>query len=178
MGAARSGPLYGPLPDLDTIWTIYASDNTTIVQTSSGTRSLIMEILTLASSYKNMHRLSTAMCSMVAMPNPEGVTRVKANIGYWVANQAAIVNEKTTLSADSLPLIEADVIKYSEEPLKQGKTLIAYKLQPLLEEQARLAMRICLDLDIETFGIRNAVCCSGGMSIPTSSGQLTMIQRS
>ena len=57
-----------------------------------------MEILTLASSYKNMHRLSTAMCSMVAMPNPEGVTRVKANIGYWVANQVAIVNEKTTLA--------------------------------------------------------------------------------
>ncbi|ACT65623.1 predicted protein [Cyanophage PSS2] len=178
MPAARTGPTWGPLPDLDVDWTIYEADTVTIAYSPEQTRGLIMEIQGLASSYKTLHRISTVMGNVVAMPNPVAVERIKTNVAAWVVNQATITTEKTTLSTDDLPLIKADVIEYSEEPLKQGKNIKTYKLQPLFEEQARLAMRICLDLDLATAGVEGAPCCPGGNAMSVYGGQLTTVIRS
>jgi|GEM_PF-5239674 len=177
MSAARTGPLYGPLPDLDVDWTIYEADQVTIAYSPDQTRGLIMEIQGLASSYKALHRLSTCMGGVVAMPNPVAVARIKTNISAWIVNQATITTEKTTLGGDDLPLIKADVIEYSEEPLKQGNSIKSYKLRPLFEEQARLTMRICLDLDMETYGLEG-VCCPGGSSNGSMSSGVTTVIRS
>ncbi len=153
---------YGDLPPVDAIWTLEDEEGNQ-THTPEETRSLILEILQLPASYQEMHKISQAMASAIAL-NPSGVQRTLRNSAFWVKHQQTMIDEKTkaATSGQALPLIEADVLKYSEKPLETGGHALHYQLQPLMEEMARIEMRICLDLDVSTFGIEGALCCRGG----------------
>ncbi len=161
MPARSSGAsLYGELPNVDPIWTINDEEGN-VAHTPEETRSLILEILQLPSGYDDLHKLSQAMNSAITL-NPAGVQRTIKNVTFWHKYQDTMIEEKSKAATQgSLPLIEADVLKYSEKPLEKGMHEITYKLQPLMEEMARIEMRVCLDLDIATF-MEGAICCGGG----------------
>jgi hypothetical protein len=152
---------YGDLPPVDNIWTLKDEEGIQ-THTPEEVRSLVLEILQLPASYQEMHKISQAMASAIAL-NPSGVQRTLRNAAFWVKHQETMIEEKTKAATANagLPLIEADVLKYSEKPLENGHEL-HYKLMPLMEEMARIEMRICLDLDVTTFGIEGALCCRGG----------------
>ena len=165
MAGARSGPVYGDLPALDQAWAIYDTDDSTQLFTPEEARSLFLEILDQPVSYVTLHRLSMAMASTLDL-NPAGVARIKQNAIYWHKHQEVVSEVRGQLPIGDLPLVEADVLKYSEEPLKQGQNSKAWKLAPIIEEMKRIEMRICLDLDVGTFGLDGTICCPGGQLIP------------
>ena len=176
MAGARSGPVYGDLPALDQAWAIYDTDDVTLLFSPEEARSLILEILEQPVSYVTLHRLSMAMASSLDL-NPAGVARVKQNAIYWAKHQEVITEVRGQLPTGDLPLVKADVLEYSEEPLKQGRHAKSWKIQPIIEEMKRIEMRICLDLDVETFGLEGAICCSGGRITPMRIMHSTQVMR-
>lgn len=159
MPAGSTGPLYGPLPELDPNWEITL--NGQLLYAPEDTRDLILLTQGLRVNYTDMHRLSLAMNSAATL-SLQAVSRIKADVVKWIDIDTSIQEARSvvpaTLSPGGLPLKKADVVEYSEEPLKSGKNFTSIALQPLQEEQARLGIRICLALDLINYELP-APCC-------------------
>lgn len=161
MAGMRVGPLYGPLPDIDTAWQMLASDNVTVLFNGEELRELIRDNLGLSIAYQELHKLSQAMNSAAAV-STKAVDTIIKDIESIEAARLKVENLKQAepVNPTNLPLIKADVVEYSEEPLKRGHSALAISLVPLEEEIARLCMKICISLDLCTFGLDGAPCCS------------------
>lgn len=149
MAGMRVGPLYGPLPDIDPAWQLLASDNVTVIFDGEDLRELIRDNLGLNTSYSELHKLSQCMNSAAAV-STRAVTSIVADIKRIedLRLKVETLKQADPQNPTSLPLIKADVVEYSEEPLKRGKNPLAISLQPLEEEIARLGMKICISLDM------------------------------
>lgn len=163
MPAARVGPLFGPLPDLDDQWIVKAEDDT-VLYTAEDMREFIREIEDLRGAYTEVHKLSMAMNGLAAY-NPKAVAKVITQVTKYLELED-IYNAKqeetpANASPDALPIIKADVVEYSEEPLKKGANYMETVLQPMRERMARLAMDICRTLDLCSYDINEAPCCAG-----------------
>lgn len=167
MPAARVGPLYGPLPELDAQWIVIAPDNVTTLYTAEDMREFIREIEDLRGAYLEVHKLSMAMNGLAAF-NPKAVQKVITQVTKYLELED-IYNEKQeqtpNISPDGLPIIKADVIEYSEEPLKNGSNYMETALQPLRERMARLQMDICRTMDLCSYDLDEAPCCDGPMAM-------------
>ena len=91
----------------------------------------------------------------------------------------AQLEEIPDLTTQSLPIIKADVVEYSEEPLKQrndGKTYQDVQLQPVRERIARLQIKVCRTMDLCAFDIAEAPCCNGpsAMQVNVRGGMVPM----
>lgn len=163
MSAARVGPLFGPLPDLDDQWIVTADDNVTVLYSAEDMREFIREIEDLRGAYKEVHKLSMAMNGLAAY-NPKAVQKVITQVIKYLELED-IYNAKQeqtpSVSPDGLPIIKADVVEYSEEPLKSGSNYMETVLQPMRERMARLQMDICRNLDLCSYDLGEAPCCAG-----------------
>lgn len=167
MAGARTGPLYGPLPEIEAAWVTYEEDNQTVALTGKDYRELLRELLELPINNRDLHRLSQAM-NAAAKISEDGVRAVMVDVLKIVELKAKLEGYKQADVSDptALPLIQADVVKYSEEPLKAGRNPLAIATQPLREEIARLEVKICLALDLATWGLE-AVCNCSNPSAPS-----------
>lgn len=175
MSAQRVGPLYGPLPDLAPAWAIAAP----VAYTAEDVRELLRDVMELRVNKESLHRLSLAMNSVAALSSL-AVKKIQADLLRHMDLQVKVdeirAKVPTSVSPDGLPIIKADVVEYSEEPLKQGKTYAAMAIQPLEEEISRLAVKICLALDLEAFGLDEAPCCQGGYGMGGAMRQPQLIR--
>lgn len=164
MAGARVGPLYGDLPDLDPTWVLLASDGS-VTFSSTDLRELIRDNLEIATSYTQLHRLSLAMNSTAELSS----RAVKTIVQQVVEIETLRLKVSNLKQADpenptQLPLVKADVVEYSEEPLKRGQNTLKLAIQPLEEEINRLAVKICISLDLCEFGV-DGPCCSTAHSM-------------
>lgn len=157
-------PLYGPLPDLDPAWAILAPDSS-VIFAAEDVRELIRDIEGIPLNYRELHKLSSAMNAVYAL-SPAAIERIKADVRTHteLTLQIESIKQANPGTSSGLPLIKADVVEYSEEPLKHGATPLSLKLQPLNEEVARLAVKICLALDFESFDLAGPCCTADRFS--------------
>lgn len=155
--AASTGPLYGPIPNLDPRWALVDNQGQ-VVRTPEQVRELIRLTQALPLSYGTLHGLSQAMAAVVAL-SADAVADIRSSVIEYQALENRITAINNEEREEALPLRKADVVEYSEEPLRRGTTPTQLRLQPLKEEKARLAVRICLQLDLGSFGLE-APCCS------------------
>ena len=164
MAGARVGPLYGPIPDIDEAWQLLASDGVTVIFDGSDLRELIRDNLGVPATYSELKKLSLAMNSVAAVTTA-GVNSIVQDVKTIEDLRIKIqtLKQADPINPTSLPLIKADVVEYSEEPLKNGQNALAISLTPLNEEVARLGMKICLSLDLIAYNVEGAPCCSTAM---------------
>lgn len=156
MAGAAVGPIYGPIPELDSYWAIESAGSPLF--TAEETRELIRDAMGISGGYRELHKLSQAMNSAVAI-SLRTVAKIKDMIVKWNALDIKISDLRSADPTDAgLPLIKADVVEYSEEPLRH-KSLTQVKTQPLEEEQARLGIKICRALNLELWDLPQAPCC-------------------
>ncbi len=158
MPARSIGPLYGDIPELDASWAVAGT------YTADEMRELIRAMQEIKTSYANLRQLTLAMNSAADL-SAAAVSTIKSDIAAHAELIAKIEtaqeNIPADLSPDKLPLVKADVVSYSEEPLKARANYMATVLQPAQERAARLVMKVCLALDLCTFGVDDAPCCKG-----------------
>lgn len=161
MAGMRVGPLYGPLPDIDPAWQLLADDNVTVIFDGEDLRELIRDNLHLSVAHYELKKLSLAMNSAAAV-STKAVARIVADVKKIEDLRIKVeeLKQADPVNPSQLPLIKADVIEYSEEPLKRGVNPLALSLVPLEEEIGRLGMKICIALDLEAFDVQGAPCCS------------------
>ena len=181
MPATRVGPLFGPLPDLDDAWILKADYDTTVLYSAEDMREYIREIEDLRGAYDQVHKLTMAMNGLAAY-NPIAVKKVVVQVVKYLELED-IYNAKqeenpTNVSPDGLPIIKADVVEYSEEPLKNGTNYMETVLQPLRERMARLQMDICRSLDLCSYDLSEAPCCEGPMAMHAKVRGATHLYRS
>ena len=167
MSSQYIGPLYGPLPDLEASWAYTTvdpeNDATVILYTPEDMREMIREMQDLRTAYDQLSKLSIAMNSLAAL-SPRAQESVKKDVVKYVDLKDEInlqLDKVPEVSPDGLPIIKADVIEYSEEPLKQGKNYVNVQLQTARERLSRLQMSVCRTLDLCAFDLNEAICCSG-----------------
>lgn len=161
MAGMRVGPLYGPLPEIHSSWQLLASDGLTVIFTGEDLRELIRDNLEISAAYNELHKLSTCMNSVAAVSS-KAVASLVGDIKAIEDTRLKVeaLKQADPVNPSSLPLIKADVVEYSEEPLKRGQHALSISLQPLEEEIARLAMKICISMDMCAWDIKGAPCCS------------------
>ena len=167
MSSQYIGPLYGPLPELEFDWHYQVDDpenpgQKITLYSRQDMREMLREMQDLRVAYSEMSKLTIAMNSIVAI-SPNALEKVKDDIVKYVDLKDKIDAEleKVPTVGGELPIIQADVVKYSEEPLKQGKNYANIQLQTSRERLARLQMSVCRSLDLCAFDLREACCCSG-----------------
>lgn len=159
MAGAATGPIYGPIPELDASWATANPQTGDQLYTSEETRELIRESQTISAGYRELHKLSQAMNS-TALISILVVEKIQDYLIKWVALDIKISEIRSANPSDNgLPLVKADVVEYSEEPLRKGMSQAQIKTQPLEEEQARLAIKICRSLNLEMWELPAAPCC-------------------
>lgn len=181
MTARRTGPLYGPLPDLDTAWEFKGDDGVTVLYTTGDMLEMIREMQDLRSSYDQLHRLSLAMNSLAAL-STRSVKTVQDDVQKYYQLKDGVdaqLEEIPDLTSANLPIIKADVVEYSEEPLKQrsdGKSYQDIQLQPIRERMSRLVIKVCRTLDLEAYELNEAPCCAGPSAMHgyTRTGQVPL----
>lgn len=174
MAGAALGPIYGPIPELDASWATDNPQNGDPLYTAAETRELIRDSQGISGGYRELHRLSQAMNSAAAI-SPLVVAKIQDMLLRWVALDLKISEIRSeTPDAVGLPLIRADVVQYSEEPLRQGKAQHQIRTQALEEEANRLTVKICKSLNLELFDLEQAPCCMEG----AYGGGMTTIRRS
>ncbi|QNJ25968.1 hypothetical protein SynSYN20_01641 [Synechococcus sp. SYN20] len=181
MPASRVGPLFGPLPELDESWILMTADETLVLYTAEDVREFIREIQDLRGAYDQIHKLSMAMNGLAAY-NPVAVKTVLVDVIRYLELED-ILNAKqeespTNVSPDGLPIIKADVVEYSEEPLKNGTNYMETVLQPMRERMARLKMSICRALDLCSYDLSEAPCCDGPTAMKSYRRGATHMYRS
>ena len=161
MAGAAVGPIYGPIPEVNAAWVIESSGSPLF--SAEDTRELLRDAMGISGGYREMHKLSQAMNSTASI-SLLTVNKVKDMIVKWNALEVKISDLRSADPTDAgLPLIKADVVQYSEEPLK-NKSLTQVKTQPLEEEQARLAIKICRAMNLELWDLPQAPCCGESVS--------------
>lgn len=156
MAGAAVGPIYGPVPELASSWVIESAGSPLF--SAEETRELLRDAMGISGGYRELHKLSQAMNSTAAI-SLLTVGKVKDMLIKWNALEIKISGLRSADPTDAgLPLIKADVIEYSEEPLK-NKSLTQVKTQPLEEEQMRLGVKICRALNLELWDLPQAPCC-------------------
>lgn len=168
MTVRRIGPIYGPLPDLDPIWAYVGEDGETVLYSPDDMLEMIREMQELRSSYDQLHRLSMAMNSLAAL-STRSVKTVQDDVQKYYQLMDGVDAELEEIpnlnpNGGDLPIIRADVVEYSEEPLKQrtdGRTYADFVLQPVRERMSRLVIKVCRTLDLEAFDLNEAPCCAG-----------------
>lgn len=163
MPATRVGPLFGPLPDLDEAWILRAEDDT-VLYSAEDVREFLREIEDLRGAYDQVHKLTMAMNGLAAY-NPIAVRRVMVDVLKFQELEdvynAKQEQEPANITPDGLPIVKADVVEYSEEPLKNGSNYMETVLQPMRERMARIRMDICRALDLCSYGLDESPCCDG-----------------
>lgn len=157
-------PVYGSLPGLAPSWA-------TVDLTAEQMREQLRVLLDLPLAFYELSKLSEAMNGTAEL-SPEAQARVKADAIEWhaIEEQAAAIRREPTETG--LPLIKADVIEYSEEPLKGGHGIAGLRTQPLALEQARIVRRTCQALSLCLY-LPTAPCCG-----KRGRGGSTMLYRS
>lgn len=159
MAGAATGPIYGPIPDLHSAWATANPQTGAPLYTAEETRELLRESQKISAGYRELHKLSQAMNSTATISTIT-VEKVQDFLIKWTALELKIESLRSAdPTAAGLPLIKADVVEYSEEPLR-NKSLTQIKTQPLEEEQARLEIKICRALNLELWDLPQAPCCS------------------
>lgn len=161
MAGGSIGPLYGPLPELDDSWAIEnPQDPGVVLYTKEQAREIIRESQGISGGFREIHKLSQAMNSVVEISDLI-VEKIQDLATRWIALDAKVIQIRETVpDGEGLPIVKADVIDYSEEPLKRGITPAQMKTAPLEEEQARIAVKICQALSLELYDLPAAPCCS------------------
>lgn len=158
MAGAATGPIYGPIPELNAAWATANPQTGDPLYSAEETRELIRESQKISAGYRELHKLSQAMNSTATISSLT-VEKIQDFLIKWTALEVKIESLRSADPSDAgLPLIKADVIEYSEEPLKY-KSLTQVKTQPLEEEQARLEIKICRALNLELWDLPQAPCC-------------------
>lgn len=161
MAGAAVGPIYGPIPELNPVWAISNPETGGPLYSPEDARELLRDAMSISGGYRELHRLSQAMNSL-AVTSGLAVARVQAMLVSWVALDLKISQLRSADPTDAgLPLVRADVIEYSEEPLRKGLSLTQVKTQPLEEESARLTVKICRALNLQMWELPEAPCCDG-----------------
>ena len=159
MAGAAVGPIYGPIPELNASWATTNPQTGTPLYTAEQTREIIRDSQGISGGYREMHKLSQAMNS-TAVISPLIVEKIQDMVIKWLALDIKISEIRSAEPDDNgLPLVKADVVEYSEEPLRRGMSATQVKTQPLEEEQARLAIKICRSLNLELWELPQAPCC-------------------
>lgn len=159
MAGAATGPIYGPIPDLKAAWATANPQTGDPLYTAEETRELLRESQKISAGYRELHKLTQAMNSTATISSLT-VEKIQDFLIKWTALEVKIENLRSADPTEAgLPLIKADVVEYSEEPLK-NKTLTQVKTQPLEEEQARLEIKICRALNLELWDLPQAPCCA------------------
>lgn len=158
MPAQSTGPLYGPLPEIDVAWTI-DDDQGGVLFDGEDVRELLREMNGIRVNKYELHKLTLAMNAAAAI-SAKAVAKLQQKITTILSLELKIqaVKQRDIENPDELPLVQADVVHYSEEPLKKGVTAAAMKLQPLIEEVARLKMEICIGLALMEHGLPGPCC--------------------
>ena len=159
MAGASTGPIYGPIPDLEAAWATLNPQTGTPLYSAEETREILRQTQSISGGYREMHKLSQAMNSTATISGLT-VTKIQEMLISWVALDVKISTLRSADPPDAgLPLVKADVVEYSDEPLRQGLSLTQVKTQPLEEEQARLSIKICRALNLEMWDLPQAPCC-------------------
>jgi len=167
MPAQRVGPLYGPLPDVHAAWAVKGNPGE-VLYTPEDMLELILEMQEIRTAYDQISKLTIAMNSTADL-SLRTVESIKDDVFQWDKLQNeynAQVEKFPSVNPGELPIIKADVIEYSEEPLKNGGSYLSSSLQQVKERIARLQLNVCRRLDLCSFGLEEAICC-GGMSAIT-----------
>lgn len=163
MAGAATGPIYGPIPELDASW---ATDNPQTgdpLYSPEETRELIRESQGISGGYRELHKLSQAMNSTATI-SVLVVQKIQDYLLRWVALDIKISDIRSEdPPADALPLVKADVVEYSEEPLRKGMSATQVRTQALEEEHARLAIKICRSLNLQLWDLEEPPCCGQQM---------------
>lgn len=169
MAGQYIGPLYGPLPELEFDWHYQVDDpenpgEKVTLYSRQDMREMLREMQDLRVAYDQMSKLTIAMNSIVAI-SPNALANVKDDIVKWVDLRDQVDAKQEVvpeLRPGELPIIKADVVEYSEEPLKGGAVKYTdVQLQSVRERMSRLQMSVCRTLDLCAFDLNEAVCCSG-----------------
>lgn len=139
-------PVYGSLPGLASTWAVVGVDPAPSF-TAEQMREQLRVLLDLPLAFYELSKLSEAMNGAAEL-SPEAVARVKADAIEWQAIEEQVAAIRREPTESGLPLIQADVVKYSEEPLKGGHGIAGLRTQPLADEQARISRRIAQALSI------------------------------
>jgi hypothetical protein len=148
------GPVYGTIQDPATVW---AAGTLTAKQV----RETIRTMMSIPLVHASLKQLSDAMDAAVEL-SAEAVASVKGDVVEWAALEARVAEVRSEVTDTGLPLIKADVIEYSEEPLKSGKGITYNRTQPLREAQQRIEIRISRALALCSYGLTTAPDCGGG----------------
>lgn len=162
MPAQRIGPLYGPLPEINEAWELKAEDGT-VLYSPDDMLELIMEMQEIRTAYDQMSKMSIAMNSTADL-STRTVKSIQQDVIKWDTlndQYNAKVEEIPVAVVGDLPIIKADVVEYSEEPLKNPGSYMSSQLQQLRERISRLQLDVCRRLDLCSFGLGEAICCSG-----------------
>lgn len=161
MAGAAVGPIYGPIPELNPVWAIANPETGAPLYTPEDARELIRDAMAISGGYRELHKLSQAMNSL-AQISALAVAKVQDQLLHRMALEAKISQLRSADPTDvGLPLVRADVVEYSEEPLRRGLSLTQIKTQPLQEESGRLAVKICRALNLQVWALPEAPCCDG-----------------
>lgn len=164
MAGAAVGPIYGPIPDLDQAWATENPQTGAPLYTAEETRELLRDCQNISGGYRELHKLTQAMNS-TAVISQLLVNRVQDMLIKWVALDIKISQIRSEDPPDAgLPLIKADVVEYSEEPLRKGYSVTQVKTQALSEEAARLTIKICRSMNLQLWELNEAPCCESDIS--------------
>ena len=140
----------------------------------------------IAAREEDLTNLTMAMNACSAL-SPEAREQVKRDVIDYLKlrDKLASINgsaegiEGINISPDGLPMIKADVVEWSDKMLGccgKGGTYLEVVLAPFREAANRLIMRVCITLDLCSYGLENAPCCGLGGS--SGSGWITPLIRS
>ena len=170
MPARYTGPLYGELPEVKAIWA-YSMTNEQgeeiLVYSPDDMLEMVREMQDLRVSYDQLRQLTVAMNSLADL-SPKAVKSVQDDVIKWDGLSAGVdieLEKIPNLSVDGLPIIKADVIEYSEVPLEKGLNYGQIQLQTVRERMSRLVLKVCRTLDLCSFGLEEAACCTGPSAI-------------
>lgn len=170
MAGAALGPIYGPIPELAPIWATDNPQTGAPLYSAEETRELLRDSQGISGGYRELHKLSQAMNSAAEISELV-VAKVQDMLLRWIAlDLKASEIRSETPDANGLPLVRADVVEYSEEPLRRGLSATQVRTQALEEEAARLTVKICKALNLELFSLEQAPCCPDGAYGPTTTG--------
>ena len=179
MPAQRIGPLYGPLPDVDPAWA-YNDENGQQLYSADDFLELILEMQEIRTAYDQISKVTIAMNSTADL-STRAVKSIQKDVLKWDALNDEYnlkIEEAPALRPGELPIIKADVIEYSEEPLKHGNSYAAIYLQNMSERINRLVLEVCRRLDLCSFGVDEAICCSGPGGVGNNLGGVVPLYRS
>lgn len=164
MAGSAVGPIYGPIPELNTAWATANPLTGAPLYSAEETRELIRDAMNISGGYRELHKLSQAMNS-TAVISSLAVQKIQDMIIRWAALDIRISELRSAEPTDAgLPLIRADVVEYSEEPLRKGLSATQVKTLPLEEESMRLTVKICRALNLQLWELPEAPCCQSDIS--------------